>query len=259
MNDSADLTAHYESLDAGVPVPSVDDSPATKLLPFVLSVTAGSVDTIGFLGLSGLFTAHITGNLVVLAARLVARDQAPLAPLLAVPVFMVALALTRLLAAGLQRIRIGSLLPLLALQLLLLSGFFAVCTAAGPAIDPNSASMIFAGMLGVCAMAVQNALVRISLKGAPTTAVMTTNVTVFTMNVVEILLRRGANGAARARERARHTWPAIAGFLLGCALGAAGQSAFGLRSLALPAGFALLALALGMIAARLDAVKADRA
>jgi uncharacterized membrane protein YoaK (UPF0700 family) len=78
------------------------------------------------------------------------------------------------------------------------------------------------------------------------------------MNVVEILLRRGTNGAARARERARHTWPAIAGFLLGCALGAAGQSAFGLRSLALPAGFALLALALGMIAARLDAVKADR-
>jgi len=31
-------------------------------------VTAGSVDTIGFLGL-GVFTAHITGNLVVAARR----------------------------------------------------------------------------------------------------------------------------------------------------------------------------------------------
>jgi uncharacterized membrane protein YoaK (UPF0700 family) len=216
------------------------------------------VDAIGFLGLGGLFTAHITGNIVVLAARLVAREQTPLAPLMAVPVFMVALALTRLLAAGLERLRIGSLLPLLLLQFLLLAGFLAVCTAAGAAIDPNSASMIFAGMLGVCAMAVQNALVRISLKGAPTTAVMTTNVTVFTVDVVEILLRRRANGAVKARQRAWHTWPAIAGFVLGCALGASGQSAFGLRSLALPAGFALLALALGMIAARLDAVKADR-
>jgi uncharacterized membrane protein YoaK (UPF0700 family) len=39
------------------------------MLPFVLSVIAGSTDIIGFLGLNGLFTAHITGNIVVLAAR----------------------------------------------------------------------------------------------------------------------------------------------------------------------------------------------
>jgi len=37
-----------------------------KMLPAVLSVIAGSVDAIGFLGLGGLFTAHVTGNLVVL-------------------------------------------------------------------------------------------------------------------------------------------------------------------------------------------------
>jgi uncharacterized membrane protein YoaK (UPF0700 family) len=30
----------------------------------VLSVIAGATDIIGFLGLNGLFTAHITGNLV---------------------------------------------------------------------------------------------------------------------------------------------------------------------------------------------------
>ena len=34
----------------------------TWLLPSVLSVTAGSVDVIGFLSLGGLFTAHITGE-----------------------------------------------------------------------------------------------------------------------------------------------------------------------------------------------------
>ena len=37
------------------------------LLPFVLSMIAGSADVIGFLGLGGLLTAHITGNLVLLA------------------------------------------------------------------------------------------------------------------------------------------------------------------------------------------------
>jgi uncharacterized membrane protein YoaK (UPF0700 family) len=41
-----------------------------RLLPVVLSTTAGAVDIIGFLALGGLFTAHITGNLVVLAAHL---------------------------------------------------------------------------------------------------------------------------------------------------------------------------------------------
>jgi uncharacterized membrane protein YoaK (UPF0700 family) len=39
-----------------------------ELLPTVLSVTAGSADVISFLGLGGLFVAHITGNLVLLAA-----------------------------------------------------------------------------------------------------------------------------------------------------------------------------------------------
>jgi uncharacterized membrane protein YoaK (UPF0700 family) len=92
-------------------IASVDDSPATKALPFALSVIAGSTDTIGFLGLNGLFTAHITGNLVVLAAKLVAGEQAPMSYLIAVPVFMAALALTKVLAAALERIRIASLTP----------------------------------------------------------------------------------------------------------------------------------------------------
>jgi uncharacterized membrane protein YoaK (UPF0700 family) len=235
-------------LSIAVPVPAVDDSLGAELLPFVLSVTAGSVDVIGFLGLGGLFTAHITGNLVVLAAKVVAGEQAPVAYLMSVPVFMAALALTRLLAAGLERLRVPSLVPLLLLQFLLLSGFLVICLAAGPHSDPNTAIMILAGMLGVSATAVQNALVRISLRGAPATAVMTTNITLFTIDAGEILLARDLSGAAKARDRARHTWPAIAGFLVGCALGAACEAALGLGSLVVPAGFALLALALGVAA-----------
>jgi uncharacterized membrane protein YoaK (UPF0700 family) len=253
MNDGVHATLLNDSADVGVPVPSVDGSRTAKLLPFVLSVIAGNVDIIGFLGLGGLFTAHITGNLVVLGARLVAGEQAPLAYLIAVPVFMVALALTSLLAAGLERVRISSLVPLLLLQFLLLSAFFNVCVGAGRGMDPNAARMIFAGMLGVSAMAVQNALVRVSLKGAPSTAVMTTNITLFTMDVVKILLRGDVSGVAAARDRAANTWPAIVGFLLGCTLGAACEAAFGLRSLVLPATLALYAIALGVSAALQDA------
>ena len=62
--------------------PSVDSSLSTKLLPTVLSVIAGSVDVISFVGLGGLFTAHITGNLVILAAHVVSGGDAPLAAML---------------------------------------------------------------------------------------------------------------------------------------------------------------------------------
>ena len=48
--------------------PPIKRSLATEFLPTVLSLIAGSVDVISFVGLGGLFTAHITANLVVLAA-----------------------------------------------------------------------------------------------------------------------------------------------------------------------------------------------
>src|SRR5208337_1640559 len=137
-----------------------------------------------------------------------------------VPVFVVALALTRLLVGGLESIGLASLRPLLLLQFLLLAGFFVVCVAAGSRIDPDGAIAIFAGMLGVSAMAVQNALVQVSLTGAPSTAVMTTNVTRFTMDVGEMLLGHDSDEVAKSRQRAKHTWPAIVGFIIGCGLGA---------------------------------------
>jgi uncharacterized membrane protein YoaK (UPF0700 family) len=82
------------------PVPSVDDVPGLQLLIIVLSLVAGSADVISFLRLGGLFVAHITGNLAILAAHLVTGTPGNVALLLSVPVFVLALGLTRLLAAG---------------------------------------------------------------------------------------------------------------------------------------------------------------
>ena len=171
-------------------VPSVEDSLAARLLPFVLSLIAGSVDVIGFLGLDGLFTAHITGNLVVLAAHIVAGSDASVSLVISVPVFVVALAATRLLAARLELSGFAPLSPLLLLQFVLICGFLAIACAPDPRVNANTPGMIIAAMLGVSAMAVQNALVRIVLTGAPSTAVLTTNITLVTMDLGEILLGR---------------------------------------------------------------------
>ncbi|SRR5712692_4442357 len=204
------MSPEDDALTARVSAPSVDASLGMKLLPAVLSLTAGSVDVISFLGLGGLFTAHITGNLVILASRIVTGREAPIAPMLSVPVFTVVLGLTRLLVGGLESIGFASLRPLLLLQFMLLAGFFILCAAAGPRTDPNTGTVIVAGMFGVSAMAVQNALVQVSLKEAPSTAVMTTNVTRFTMDFGKVLRGEGAApsepylaGDPRIRRRLR--------------------------------------------------------
>jgi uncharacterized membrane protein YoaK (UPF0700 family) len=220
---------------------------AIRALPFVLSVIAGATDIIGFLGLNGLFTAHITGNLVVLAAHIIAGEPAILSYILSVPVFMLVLLLTRLLAGAFERAGRDTLGPLLLLQLLSLAVFLALCFTAGPWSNPDAATAVLAGMFGVAAMAVQNALVQISLRNSPTTAVMTTNVTHFMLDLGEVLVGGDPAQVATARRRAVRTLPVIVGFAIGCGLGAAYEAAAGLWSLILPTGLALLALTMGLV------------
>jgi len=219
---------------------------AIRALPFVLSVIAGSTDIIGFLGLNGLFTAHITGNIVVLAAHIVAGNPAIFSYILSVPFFMLVLFLTRLLASRLERAGMSTLQPLLLLQLICLAAFFALCVTAGPWRDADAILAVIAGMFGVAAMAVQNALVQISLKNSRATAAMTANVTRFMLDLGEALAGGDAAKVAEARNRAMHTLPVIVGFTIGCGLGAAGEAVAGLWSLALPTGLALLAFAMGL-------------
>jgi hypothetical protein len=58
--------------------------------------------------------------------------------------------------------------------------------------------------------------------------------------------RRKAGGAANARGCTKHIWPAILGFLIGCALGGACAVALGLKSVVPTTSLALLAVALGL-------------
>ncbi|HEY6403011.1 MAG TPA: DUF1275 family protein, partial [Blastocatellia bacterium] len=66
------------------------------------------------------------------------------------------------------------------------------------------------------------------------------------MDVGEVLLGNNLTQVAEARRRAQCTWPVIVGFTAGAGLGAACFAAAGLWALALPAGLALLALAMGV-------------
>jgi uncharacterized membrane protein YoaK (UPF0700 family) len=151
-------------------------------------------------------------------------------------------------------IGVDSLRLLLLVQFLLISGSLIICVAAGRGIDPNAAITTVAGMLAVSAMAVQNALVQVSLHGVPATAVITTNIARFTTDVGTILLGARRDQVIAARERADQLWPSIAGFIIGCCVGAVCEARLGLRALALPAGLALLALAMAAKSAQVAAL-----
>jgi len=214
---------------------SVDDPLGLRLLPLLLSLIAGCVDVIGFLW-HGTFVAHITGNRILVAARVAAGTPVGVATVLSDPVFVVMLGLNNMAAVRLESAGIPSFRPLLGVQFVFVTGFFATGMAAVTHGSPNSAAAVLALMLGVCGLGTQNVLVQASIRGAPNTAVMTTNLTRFMHDLNELLFGTDAGSIKAARHRVSHTWPPIAGFTGGAATGAALYAAPNVESLALPRG-----------------------
>ena len=213
------------------------------LLPGLLSMTAGAVDVISFLGFGGLFTAHITGNLVILAAHYITGRFGEIAPLLSVPVFVTVLGV---LTAVFVRKPIPFIRrALLVLQAFLLASFLGFAVGFGPFTDPNSRMAVFVGMLGVAAMATQNAVVRLALPGHPTTAVMSTNATEVAVDLAMLArcLLQPTN-VSKIRSRADVTTLAVLGFVVGVMGGAVLEIHFGLWALTFPSLLAVLAIPL---------------
>jgi uncharacterized membrane protein YoaK (UPF0700 family) len=214
-------------------------------LPVILSTTAGAVDVIGFLVFGGLFTAHITGNLVVVAAHYVTGGFGQAGPILAVPVFITVLAMVVVLFGGIGNDR-KRRRSLLVLHAALLAGCLAFGLRFGPFTNADSPVAVFAGMLAVAAMATQNALVKLALVESPSTAVMTTNTTQLIVDLAALVRDVKETGKlGKTRLRARVTFLCMAGFVGGCAAGAAFESRFGISALALPVTLAALAIPLG--------------
>jgi uncharacterized membrane protein YoaK (UPF0700 family) len=216
---------------------------AKFLLPTVLSMIAGAVDVTSFLALGGLFTAHITGNLVILAAHYITGKFGEIAPLLSVPVFVLVLGV--ITAVFVRKPVPFTRRTLLVLQAVLLASFLGFGVGFGPFTDPNSCMAVFAGMLGVAAMATQNAVVRLALPEHPITAVMSTNVTQLAVDLA--MLARcflQPTNVSKIRSRADVTTLAVLGFVVGVVTGAILEIHFGLWSLTFPSLLAVLAIPL---------------
>jgi uncharacterized membrane protein YoaK (UPF0700 family) len=217
--------------------PAVSRSSAASGSGVVLSVAlafvAGFVDTCGFVALFFLFSAHVTGNFVVLAASLVQPHAGVVAKLLALPVFILAVASTRLYVlrvAGTHRAE----RHLLFMELVFLGLFLAAGVAARPLVDADAPLAILAGMLAVVAMGVQNTASRTVFAAWSPTTVMTGNVTQVVMDSVDYSCSANAEARSGARARLAKFGPPVLGFGAGAVVGALLYGIAGFWCLLLP-------------------------
>jgi len=208
----------------------------------LLSVIAGMVDLIGFMTLGNIFTAHITGNLVLISAAFL-RQVNP-AQALAIPMFFIAVAATWLIARATGRQGRALTRLLLSVQFLLLACVLAASVATGASGRPQSAIAGIIAMIAVCAMATQHALLRLTVPNAPSTAVMTGNVTNAILALLDALSLGKPLTEVAAERRFLRSFLLLVGFLGGCVSAAAAVYLFADWAWLLPVVLAAAAVVL---------------
>ncbi len=212
----------------------------------ILSIIAGLVDVTGFFCFGHVFTAHITGNLVVMAAQFVDGGPPHVAQLLSIPVFGLTVAVAYFLA---RRARVtggrGVLLVAQSLMLFLLLGLVFHTRHRDALASTDS---VVGAMMAVGAMAFQNAFVRVSLHEGSTTSVMTGNIASLVIGLLA-LVWPGPWTRDEAANKVRSTLPLTLGFFVGCAVGAASVARLGLWAFSFPALLSLIAIPVGAAAA----------
>jgi uncharacterized membrane protein YoaK (UPF0700 family) len=187
----------------------------------ILAFAAGFVDVVGFVALFGLFTSHVTGNFVVLGSEIAHAQPGMLAKILALPMFAVGVAATRILVLYLERRGWAPARPLLLVELTALIVFMLGGLAVSPVVDPDATGPVLAGLAGVFAMAIQNAASRLVFPTQAPTTIMTGNSTQVVIDLID--MKRGdPQLRANAVKRLQLMLPSVIAFGIGAIGGAYG-------------------------------------
>lgn len=179
----------------------------------------------------------------MIGALVVRHGRVNLAQILAIRVFIVAVAATWLLAK-VSRKRGRNLMRLLLLvQFLLLACVLVFSVLTNPSANPHGLMAGIAAMMAVSAMACQFALLRLTLPVAPSTAVMTGNLTSAVLSLMDADSRTQPlmTGSAGRLHKSLYL---LIGFFVGCVVAAAALSPLGEWAWLFPAAFAGAILAL---------------
>jgi uncharacterized membrane protein YoaK (UPF0700 family) len=204
---------------------------SARIVSFLLSFVAGYVDSCSVLALFGLFVAQVTGSFVLASTQIVMLKPSVFLRFAEIFAFFLAGVATTVLVRSAEGRRRNALKSALALEGVLLTGLLILWIVYRPWPGPDTPTVLFASLLGLSAMGVQSALVRLLVRDSPSTNVMTTNITQFAIDTTEFVLawspRRDvpANATdgdhAEIKKRLTQLWPVILSFFFGTLAGAA--------------------------------------
>jgi uncharacterized membrane protein YoaK (UPF0700 family) len=210
-------------------------------ISFALSFVSGFIDTAGFIALFGLFTAHVTGNLVLAGAAFFDSGQYSnlTGKLLMLPVFISAVAFTSYLI----KYKKATVVKLVLLEALFIACFSiaGACLLHNQAEHSGTVNAITAS-LAVTGMAIQNTYMRKLLSSYIPNTVMTGNFTQFSIEIFNVVgfyflksKNKNLSELKSMLSSLRKVAIVLTGFLVGCVLGAFLVKIMGLVCCLLPA------------------------
>ncbi|MEZ5934048.1 MAG: DUF1275 family protein [Alphaproteobacteria bacterium] len=212
-------------------------------LPIILSFNGGYVDTAGFLMLEGLFTAHVTGNFVMIGDALAHGASGVVAKLLALPVFCLTILILQSIALRVGATSARAVRAMLIAKFLLLTAAAIAAIGFGDFSNPDGFPLISTGMLLVAGMAIQNAAHRLHLSSTPPTTLMTGTTTQVMLDLASLLYDRSPERPESVKPRLVRLIVTVTAFALGCALAALATIQIGMWAFVLPPILALIGMA----------------
>lgn len=160
--------------------------PSTALM---MAAIAGFIDVIGFIGVGKLFTAHITGNIVIAIAQIIDHEPGVITKIIAIPLFIVIAAFTSW-TIEMQGQTKRLLVMWFIIEAILLTAFMCAGIYILPFYGLDSWHYICSAMLPVCAMAIHNILLRTYMRSLPPCTVMTGNLVQIIVDSVSYYWRK---------------------------------------------------------------------
>lgn len=202
---------------------------------FFMAAIAGFSDVFGFIALDRLFTAHITGNIVIIISFLIYNTKGIISKVIAIPLFILFAAIISAIIEHHGHTR-KMLSFWLILEILLFLSLMVAGITMISQLQVTSISYIIFSMLPVCAMAIHNTLLRTYMSKLPPCTVMTGNLTQFVVDFTALCLSK-LPGKLTPRQHSlkgvKRFGNVLLGFIVGGLLSAFGYVLMGFFSLIL--------------------------
>lgn len=212
------------------------------VFPSALAFVSAYVEVACFIGLFGVFTSFVTGDIILIGVELVQESPEILTKLLVLPLFVLSCALWSWLLRKTPRPSATAIRSALLTQALLFIVTLALAAFLSPLNRADQMSIMFVATPAVLACSLQMIMMRHQIISHPHTTIMTGNIGQTALAVASFYTNRlsadrepDTDATASNHPTIRHQLSIILGFLTGAVCGGLAFAAAGFACLYLPA------------------------